>query len=116
MRRFIKIALALFVAVLLLITSMGIALWYIWSSNLPYIGSLKDYNPPIITEVFANDGQIIGQFWDEMHLSAQRTTDSFNTRVSTSQVSLGHFSRISRRAGLNREEALLHSKSPNHFF
>ncbi len=68
MRRFIKIALALFVAVLLLITSMGIALWYIWSSNLPYIGSLKDYNPPIITEVFANDGQIIGQFWDERRI------------------------------------------------
>jgi len=68
MRRFIKIALALFVVVLLLITSMGIALWYIWSSNLPYIGSLKDYNPPIITEVFADDGQIIGQFWDERRI------------------------------------------------
>ncbi|UCH01008.1 MAG: PBP1A family penicillin-binding protein [Deltaproteobacteria bacterium] len=68
MRKLIKISLAFFAVALLLITSMGIALWYLWSSNLPYIGSLKDYNPPIITEVYADDGQTIGQFRDERRI------------------------------------------------
>jgi penicillin-binding protein 1A len=43
----------------------GAVLWYIWSSNLPYIGTLKEYTPPIITEVFSDDGEVIGRFWDE---------------------------------------------------
>ena len=68
MKRFVKITLFLFLVSILLITSTGIGLWYLWSSNLPYVGSLKDYNPPIITEIFADDGQIIGQFWDERRI------------------------------------------------
>lgn len=49
------------------ITSAAI-LWYIWSSNLPYIGSLKEFNPPIITEVFSDDGEVIGRFRDEKRI------------------------------------------------
>jgi len=65
MKKCIKIGLFLILFFTLLITSTGITLWYLWSSNLPYIGSLKNYNPPIITKVFADDGQIIGKFADE---------------------------------------------------
>lgn len=43
----------------------GGVLWYLWSSNLPYIGSLKEYNPPIITEIYSDDGEVIGRFYDE---------------------------------------------------
>ncbi len=68
MKKFIKITLSLFLVILFLITSTGIGLWYLWSSNLPYIGSLRDYNPPVITEVLADDGQIIGQFSDERRI------------------------------------------------
>ena len=68
MKKFIKITLFFLLVIFLLIGSTGIALWYLWSSNLPYIGSLKDYNPPIITEIFADDGQIIGQFSDERRI------------------------------------------------
>ena len=68
MKRFVRITLFLFFVIILLITSTGIGLWYLWSSNLPYVGSLKDYNPPIITEILADDGQIIGQFWDERRI------------------------------------------------
>jgi len=49
------------------ITAMAI-LGYIWSSNLPYIGSLREYNPPIITEIFSHDGEVIGRFWDEKRI------------------------------------------------
>ena len=65
MKKLIKIGLFLFLFFTLLVASTGIALWYLWSSNLPYIGSLKNYNPPIITKIFADDGQIIGKFSDE---------------------------------------------------
>jgi len=65
MKKFIKIGLFFILFFTLLIASTGIALWYLWSSNLPYVGSLKNYNPPIITKVFADDGQIIGKFSDE---------------------------------------------------
>jgi penicillin-binding protein 1A len=65
MKKFIKISLFFLLFIFLLVASTGIALWYLWSSNLPYIGSLKDYNPPIITKVFADNGQIIGKFSDE---------------------------------------------------
>jgi len=70
MKTFIKITLFIFLLILFLMSVAGIGLWYLWSSNLPYIGSLKDYNPPIVTEVFADDGQIIGQFWDERRILA----------------------------------------------
>jgi penicillin-binding protein 1A len=39
-----------------------------WSSNLPYIGSLKEYRPSIITEVFSDDGEVIGRFWEEKRI------------------------------------------------
>ena len=65
MKKYLKIGLFLILFFTLLIASTGIALWYLWSSNLPYIGSLKNYNPPIITKIFADDGQIIGKFSDE---------------------------------------------------
>ena len=68
MKKVVTIAIIGFVVVFLLLTSIGVALWYMWSSNLPYIGTLKDYSPPIITEVFADDGQRIGQFWEERRI------------------------------------------------
>ncbi len=68
MKRIIKATIFVFVLIFFLIAATGIALWYLWSSNLPYIGSLRDYNPPLITEIFADDGQIIGQFCDERRI------------------------------------------------
>lgn len=68
MKKLVTIAIIGFVVVFLLLTSIGVALWYMWSSNLPYIGTLKDYSPPIITEVIADDGQVIGQFWEERRM------------------------------------------------
>jgi penicillin-binding protein 1A len=68
MKKAVTIVGIVFIAVLLLLAALGVALWYMWSSNLPYIGTLKDYNPPIITEVYANNGQLIGQFWEERRI------------------------------------------------
>jgi len=52
------------IAVFLGLCTVGV-FWYLWSSNLPYIGSLKEYRPPVVTEILSEDGQVIGRFWDE---------------------------------------------------
>lgn len=58
--------LILFLGLLVLVA--GGALWYIWSANLPYIGSIRDYNPPIITEFYSDEGEVIGRFWEERRI------------------------------------------------
>lgn len=68
MKRFFKFILWAFILVVLVTAGTGAALWYMWSSNLPYIGSLQEYNPPIITEIYSDDNEVIGRFWDEKRI------------------------------------------------
>jgi penicillin-binding protein 1A len=64
-KRFVTIILWFFALTAFLGACTGAYFWYIWSSNMPYIGSVKEYRPPIVTEVFSDDGEMIGQFWAE---------------------------------------------------
>ncbi len=65
MKTLLKISLWFFsIAVFLGLCTAGV-FWYLWSSNLPYIGSLKEYRPPVVTEILSEHGQVIGSFWDE---------------------------------------------------
>ena len=57
MKRFFRFILWSSLILGLFAVSIVAVLWYIWSSNLPYIGSLREYNPPLITEVFGDDGE-----------------------------------------------------------
>ncbi|MGD8387834.1 MAG: PBP1A family penicillin-binding protein [Desulfobacteraceae bacterium] len=68
MGRWLKVTLGLFILILLAIGGVGAHFWYMWSSNLPYIGSLKDYHPPIISEIVGSKGEVIGRFWDEKRI------------------------------------------------
>ncbi len=67
-KRFLKFTTWFFSLVAFLGACTGVYLWYIWSSNMPYIGSVKEYRPPIITEVFSDDGEVIGRFWIEKRI------------------------------------------------
>jgi penicillin-binding protein 1A len=67
-KRFLKYTFWFLSAVTLLVACTGVYLWYIWSSNLPYIGSVKEYRPPIITEIFSHDGEVLGRFWKEKRI------------------------------------------------
>ncbi|MBN1627299.1 MAG: transglycosylase domain-containing protein, partial [Deltaproteobacteria bacterium] len=68
MKKKFKFAIGLLIAALLVVVIIGAVLWYLWSSNLPYIGSLKDYNPPVITEIFGADGRVIGKYYSEKRI------------------------------------------------
>ena len=68
MKKIFKFTTWFFVVVLVIGACIGGYFWYIWSSNLPYIGSLKEYRPSLITEVFSEDGEAIGRFWEEKRI------------------------------------------------
>jgi penicillin-binding protein 1A len=68
MKRFFRFIIWSSLVLGLFAVSIVAVLWYIWSSNLPYIGSLREYNPPIITEVFSDGGEVIGRFWEEKRI------------------------------------------------
>ena len=65
MKLFFKIFLWLFSIVAVIGLSVGAYFWYLWSSNLPYVGSVKDYRPPVITRIYSDDGEVIGRLWEE---------------------------------------------------
>lgn len=65
MKKIIKFTVFFLLLLILIVASIIVTLWYLWSSNLPYIGTLTEYNPPIITEIYSDDSHVIGRFWDE---------------------------------------------------
>jgi penicillin-binding protein 1A len=55
-----------FIALLGAMASVGV--YFYLSSNLPQIGSLTEYHPPIITTVYSDDNRKIAEFFDERRI------------------------------------------------
>src|SRR5215471_505013 len=53
-----------FVFLLCLAVALGATagVLFVYNSDLPQVSSLEDYHPSLITEVHADDGQVIGSF------------------------------------------------------
>jgi len=43
-------------------------LYFTYIRDLPDIGSVQNFSPPVVSEVFASDGTRIGEFWTERRL------------------------------------------------
>jgi penicillin-binding protein 1A len=70
-RKSLKILTGALILLAVVAMSAGACLWYVWSvwsSNLPYIGTLKDYRPPLITEIYSDSGEVIGRLWEEKRI------------------------------------------------
>jgi penicillin-binding protein 1A len=67
-----RIIFRIFLLFVLICTVMGglaaAGLYYYISRDLPKISSLKDYHPPIISTVYADDGRKIGEFFNERRI------------------------------------------------
>jgi penicillin-binding protein 1A len=68
MKRFFRISSWLLLSVIVLGLIGGSTVWYAWSSNLPHISSLEEYRPAVITELFTEDGEVIGRFSEEKRI------------------------------------------------
>ncbi len=63
--RLLKVVFGLLGMVTLTIVIGASFLYYHFTRNLPKIGNITDYRPPVVSEVYANDGTKIGEFWQE---------------------------------------------------
>ena len=52
----------------IIVAAVGGAFYYQVSRDLPHIGSLKDYKPPIISTIYDDKGEIIGEFFKEKRI------------------------------------------------
>ena len=68
MKRFLKLTAVFLVTVVFAAAVVVGYFWYVWSSNLPVLDALKEYRPPIITEIYSSDGEVIGRFWKEKRI------------------------------------------------
>ena len=66
---FFEKAVKFFITVMMIsITALmvfGVASYFYFTHDLPSIGSMKNYKPPIVTKIFSEDGEIIGEFFNE---------------------------------------------------
>ena len=65
------------VFIILLLMSIGVGalagLLFVYNSDLPQVSELENYRPDVITEVYADDGQIIGSFAIERRIIVDYT-------------------------------------------
>ena len=56
-------------AVLILFTTVAfLGVYFYFARDLPDIKTLEDYQPPVISEVFSDDGSKIAEFWTECRI------------------------------------------------
>jgi len=59
----------LFLAVLVCAAGLGLlGLYYLFTTDLPNISSLKEYRPPIVTSVLAEENETVGEFFLERRI------------------------------------------------
>lgn len=66
--RLVKLVLGLVASIILIATVGFLTIYFYFARDLPNIETLEDYKPPVISEVFANDGTKIAEFWTECRI------------------------------------------------
>ena len=67
-RRLNRIMLGLVLTAVLGVAAAGGYIYYHFLSDLPDFTSIKDFRPPVVTQIFARDGQRIGEFYNERRI------------------------------------------------
>ncbi|MDO8519634.1 MAG: PBP1A family penicillin-binding protein [Deltaproteobacteria bacterium] len=63
--RLVRLILIICVLAFTMMVMGGVLLFYYYSRDLPKISSLDDYSPSVVSEVYSNIGEKIGEFWTE---------------------------------------------------
>src|SRR6266480_7610006 len=62
LRRYLGSLVFVFLLCLAVAVGATAGVLFVYNSDLPQVSSLDDYHPSLITEVYADDGQVIGSF------------------------------------------------------
>ncbi|MBT3182429.1 MAG: penicillin-binding protein [Deltaproteobacteria bacterium] len=66
--RLIKFVVGFLIVSIVLALAALVTIYFYFAQDLPEIASMKDYRPPVISEVFAKDGTRIGEYWTECRI------------------------------------------------
>lgn len=66
--RLVKWILGLVAGVIIFATVSFLAIYFYFARDLPDINTIEDYKPPVISEVFSDDGTKIAEFWTECRI------------------------------------------------
>ncbi len=66
--RVLKVILVFITSIVLISTLGFVIIYFYYAKDLPDIHSLEDYKPPILSQVMADDGTVIGEFWAECRI------------------------------------------------
>ena len=66
--RLIKVFFSIVAGIIILSTAAFLGIYFFFARDLPDIRTIEDYKPPVISEVFADDGSKIGEFWTECRI------------------------------------------------
>ncbi|MBN1282768.1 MAG: PBP1A family penicillin-binding protein [Proteobacteria bacterium] len=66
--RVIKFLLSFVACIIVFVTVAFLGVYFFFARDLPDIKTLEDYRPPVISEVFADDGTKIAEFWTECRI------------------------------------------------
>lgn len=66
--RIFKLILSLIAGVILFSTIAFVTIYFYFARGLPDIKSLEDYKPPVLSQVFDDNGDEIGEFWTECRI------------------------------------------------
>ncbi len=69
MNRMKRYAIITFASILAIVFFSGVGAYYYIQRKLPSVDNLKDYSPSLITRVYSNDGQLIGEFFKERRIT-----------------------------------------------
>ena len=60
-----KISIVVIMILVIVPTVFGVVSYFYFTHDLPSIGALKNYKPSTVTRIFAEDGEVIGEFFYE---------------------------------------------------
>ncbi len=66
--RIFKLILSLIAGIILFSTIAFVTIYFYFARGLPDIRSLEDYKPPVLGQVYSDDGTEIGEFWTECRI------------------------------------------------
>lgn len=86
LRRYLSSLVFVFLLCLSIAVGATAGVLFVYNSDLPQINSLEDYHPSLVTDVYSDDGQVIGSFALERRIVV--TYDQIPQRVKDAIISV----------------------------